>query len=62
MITGRGGGLHPDMVPALLLGFLVFTLLTILLVWARARAELDRQRVRSLELEAASAGLTEEPT
>lgn len=62
VITGRGGGLHPDMVPALLIGFLVFTLLTILLVWARARAELGRDRVRQLELEAASAGLTEDPT
>jgi heme exporter protein C len=62
VITGRGGGLHPDMVPALLIGFLGFTLLTILLVWARARAELGRERVRALELEAASAGLTEDPT
>ncbi len=62
VITGRGGGLHPDMVPALLLGFLVFTLLTVLLVWARARAELARHRVQELELEAASAGLTEDPT
>jgi heme exporter protein C len=62
VITGRGGGLHPDMVPALLIGFLLFTLLTILLVWARARAELARQRVHALELEAASAGLTEDPT
>jgi heme exporter protein C len=61
VITGRGGGLHPDMVPALLIGFLVFTLLTVLLVWARARAELGRHRVRALELEAAAAGLTEDP-
>jgi heme exporter protein C len=60
VITGRGGGLHPDMVPALLMGFLVFTLLTILLVWTRARAEITRHRIAVLTEDAASEGLTED--
>ena len=32
VITGRGAGLHPDMRPALALGFLLFTGLVVLLI------------------------------
>lgn len=60
VITGKGGGLHPDMRTALLLSFAAFTALVALLVWARARAERDRQQVRMLELDAAELGLLEE--
>ena len=62
VITGRGGGLHPDMVPPLLFGFLLFTLLAIVLVWARARAELTRHRLATLADGVASEGLTEDAT
>lgn len=60
VITRAGGGIHPDMVPALVLGFLFFTVLVALLVWARYRIERMRQRLASLELEAAERGLLEE--
>ncbi|HEV3193511.1 MAG TPA: cytochrome c biogenesis protein, partial [Polyangiaceae bacterium] len=47
VITGRGGGLqHPDMKLALTLGFVAFTLLAILLVWAAARVEIANSRLR----------------
>lgn len=62
VITGKGGGLHPDMRPALLLAFLFFTLLTALLVWQRARTERLRQRCEALEIEAAERGLLMEET
>jgi heme exporter protein C len=60
VITGKGGGLHPDMRPALLLGLLFMTLLAAALIWIRARAERLRQRVLALELTAAERGLLEE--
>lgn len=60
VITAKGGGLHPDMRLALTLSFAAFTALVALLVWARARAEADRQRVQMLELDAAERGLLEE--
>lgn len=60
VITKKGGGLHPDMLIALLLGCAGMTALCALLVWARARAERDRQRVLTLELDAAELGLLEE--
>lgn len=60
VITNKGGGLHPDMGTALALGFLAFSLLTALLIWARVRAERDRQRLEGLELDAAEFGLLEE--
>lgn len=50
VITAKGGGLAASMVPALSLGFLLFTLLAVLLVWGRVRAEREAQR--ALELEA----------
>jgi heme exporter protein C len=60
VITRTGGGLHPDMRTALLLGFASFTALTALLVWVRARLELDQRRLVELELTAAEAGILEE--
>lgn len=60
VITRAGGGIHPDMVPALVLGFVLFTALVALLVWSRYRIERVRQRVAALELEAAESGLLEE--
>jgi heme exporter protein C len=59
VITGKGGGLHPDMYPALIVGFVVFTLLAVLLIWQRARLELVRQRLAALENEAAERGYLE---
>jgi heme exporter protein C len=60
VITQKGGGLHPDMRLALLLSGLAFLMLASLLVWARARAERDRQRAQLLELDAAELGLLED--
>ncbi|HEX4352207.1 MAG TPA: heme transporter, partial [Polyangiales bacterium] len=61
VITGKGGGLHPDMYPALFIGFFLFTLLAVLLIWQRARLERLRQRLLTLESDAAECGLMEEP-
>jgi heme exporter protein C len=60
VITGKGGGLHPDMYPALFVGFALFTVLGVLLMWQRARVEGLRQRALALEIEAAERGLLEE--
>jgi heme exporter protein C len=60
VISGKGGGIHPDMRPALLLGFALFLVLAIALIWVRARSERLRQRITALELEAAERGLLEE--
>ena len=60
VITRAGGGIHPDMVPALALGFALFTALVAFLVWSRYRIERVRQRVAALELEAAESGLLED--
>jgi heme exporter protein C len=60
VITQKGGGLAPDMRTALLVSFAAFTALVALLVWVRARAERDRQRLITLELDAAELGLLEE--
>ena len=58
VITGKGGGLqHPDMKVALALGFASFTMLAILLVWARTRVELARSRLRRAEEDAIDLGL-----
>jgi heme exporter protein C len=60
VMTGKGGGLHPDMRPALILSFVAFTALVALLIWARASAERARQRIHALELDAAELGLLED--
>jgi heme exporter protein C len=61
VITKKGGGLQdPNMVIALVLGFAAMTALSLLLIWVRARIERDRQRVLTLELDAAERGLLED--
>jgi heme exporter protein C len=60
VITKGGGGLHhPDMVRALLLGFVAMTLLAGLLVWIRARLALAQARIAAVEEQAAAAGIGE---
>ena len=60
VITGSGGGLDPDMRTTLIISFLFFTMLVVLLIWTRARAERARQRVVEAEIEAARRGLLED--
>jgi heme exporter protein C len=60
VITRGGGGLHPDMVPALVLSFVFFTVIVALLVWVRARAERAKQDLAAIETEAAALGLLED--
>ncbi len=50
VITGRGGGLHPDMLPAFMLSLLTFTLLVSLLLLVRVRLERSRARLDALTL------------
>ena len=58
VITGRGGGLQdPNMKIALSLGFLAFTLLAVVLLWARTRLEVVRSRLRRAEEDAIDLGL-----
>lgn len=57
VISSGGGGLAPGMWPALMLGFLSFTLLPLLLLWVRARIELSRSALARLEEEATFLGL-----
>jgi heme exporter protein C len=58
VISGSGGGLqHPDMKIALGLGFLIFTLLAVLLIWTITRVELGRNRLRRAEEDAIDLGL-----
>jgi heme exporter protein C len=60
VITGKGGGIHPDMRPALVLGLLLVLVLATALIWVRSRSERLRQAVAALELEAAERGLLED--
>lgn len=60
VITDEGGGLHPDMAAALGISFLFFTLLVVLLIWTRARAERARQRLEEVRVEAARRGMLED--
>ena len=60
VITGRGAGLDPDMLPAFFLGLLLFTGLVFLLIMTRARLERLREELRDLHVEAARLGLTED--
>jgi heme exporter protein C len=57
VIKKGGGGLHPDMRYALMIGFFAFTLLAILLLWSRARLALSASRLGRCEEEAAARGL-----
>jgi heme exporter protein C len=60
VVTGKGGGIHPDMRPALIMSIVLFLLLAVVLIWVRARGERTRQRLLALEQEAAERGLLEE--
>jgi heme exporter protein C len=60
VISAKGGGIHDDMKPGLLLGFLLMLLLCAALIWLRTRGERLRQRLDALEMEAAQRGLLEE--
>lgn len=57
VITKGGGGLHPDMRYALMIGFVAFTLLAVALLWSRARLALAASRVGRCEELAAARGL-----
>ena len=57
VITGKGGGLAPDMKSALLLSFLAFTFFAIALLWARIRLELAKERLTMVEEDAIDLGL-----
>ena len=61
VITGKGGGLAPTMLPAFFTSLALFTALVALLVWTRYRLERTRQALRALDIEAAESGLLEEP-
>jgi heme exporter protein C len=52
VIGSGGGGLAPGMRMPLLLSFVAFTLLAVLLIWARARVEFANAKLRQLEDEA----------
>jgi heme exporter protein C len=60
VISEKGGGIAPEMVPALALGFVLFTLLALLLIVMRVRAERLTQTLRRVETDAAESGLLEE--
>jgi len=51
VITGKGGGLESEMYWALGLSFVAFTGLAILLIWARASLERQREEAARLRLE-----------
>ncbi len=58
VISKGGGGIHhPDMKLALALGFVTFTLLTILWVWQRMRLHQATSRFEALEQEALELGV-----
>lgn len=61
VITKGGGGLgHPDMVRALMLSFLAFTLIAIVLLWWRTRVDLAASRLADAEQEALELGIGED--
>jgi heme exporter protein C len=61
VITGKGGGLtDPVMVTTLMLGFLSFTLFSIVLLWSRYRIDLSSSRLADLEQEALELGIGED--
>jgi heme exporter protein C len=55
VIGNGGGGLDPAMYPPLFISFGGFTLLAVLLIWARTRIEIARSRLRELEEHALTA-------
>lgn len=51
VVTGKGGGLHPDMLPAFFVSLAAFSVLVSVLVLARVRVERARMRARTLTLD-----------
>lgn len=61
VITSGGGGLqHPDMKLALAMGFVSFTLIALVVIWARVRIDLSSSRLAELEQEALEIGIGED--
>jgi heme exporter protein C len=57
VITGKGGGLDPEMKISLMLSFGAFTLFAIALLWARVRLEIAKSRLARAEEDAIDLGL-----
>jgi heme exporter protein C len=60
VLNKGGGGIAPEMVPALLWSFAAFTMLAIVLIWVRARGEILAQRLNATREQAIEAGLLQE--
>ncbi len=60
VINKGGGGIAPEMVPALLWSLAAFTMLAVVLIWVRARGEILAQRLASTRESAIEAGLVTE--
>lgn len=60
VITGKGGGISPDMRTALLLGFLTFTLMSMTLLWLRVRIDMSAARLAQAEQDALELGIGED--
>lgn len=50
VISSGGGGIHPDMMPALWSGFITFTALAALMIWVRYRVERNSQTLDEVAL------------
>jgi len=59
VVSGGGGGIHDDMKPAFAMGFVVITLLALLLIAIRVGIERSRQEVERATIDAATKGLLE---
>ena len=57
VVSSGGGGIHPDMVPAFSMGFVVITLLSVLLILVRVGIERARQDLERVQIDAAMAGV-----
>lgn len=60
VLNKGGGGIAPEMVPALLWSFAAFTALAIVLIWVRARGEIIAERLHNARERAIEAGLVRE--
>jgi heme exporter protein C len=59
VITGKGGGISPEMRVTLWMAFATFTLMTAVFVWQRVRLELAVSRLEAVEDDAVELGLVE---
>ena len=57
VVGGGGGGIHEDMVPAFVMGFVTISLLAALLIYVRVGIERARQELERAEIDAATSGL-----